>query len=119
MVAGQNNEVFGASREEDIEVLVDRIGGAAIPGRLVEPLLGRQQVEKLVHLGTQEGPTHLQMTQQAVRLVLGQDADPPDARIEAVRQREVDDAKLAAEEHGGLGAPVGQLLQPAAATTSE
>src|SRR5437588_12095573 len=59
------------------------------------------------------------MTQQAVRLVLGQDGDPADVRIEAVRQRKIDDAELAAEKHGGLGAAVGQLMQPAAAAAGE
>src|SRR5579862_7048115 len=59
------------------------------------------------------------MAQQAVRLVLGQDGDPADVRIEAVRQREIDDAELAAEEHGGLGAAVGQLMQPAPAAAGE
>src|SRR5215471_4665079 len=113
MVTSQYNKVFGIGRAENIEILVNCVGSAAIPGRLVEPLLSRQQVEKLIHLGTQKGPAHLQVTQQAVRLVLGQHTDPPDARIEAVRQSEVDDAKLTAKEHGRLGAPVGQLLQPA------
>src|SRR5437016_330476 len=59
------------------------------------------------------------MAQQAVRLVLGQDGDPADVRIEAVRQREIDDAELAAKENRGLGAAVGQLFQPAAAAAGE
>src|SRR3954467_12245720 len=59
------------------------------------------------------------MPQQAVRLVLAQDGNPPDVRVEAVRQDEIDDAELAAEEHRRLGAPVGQLLEPAAASTGE
>src|SRR3954470_17127270 len=59
------------------------------------------------------------MPQQAVRLVLAQNGDPPDVRVEAVRQNEIDDAELAAEEHRRLGAPVGQLLEPAAASAGE
>ena len=59
------------------------------------------------------------MAQQAVRLVLRQHRDPADVGIEAVRQREIDDAKFAAEEHRGLGAAVGQLLQPAATAAGE
>jgi hypothetical protein len=34
-------------------------------------------------------------------------------------EREVDDARLAAEEHRGLGAPVGQFHQPAAAPAGQ
>jgi len=81
---------------------------------IVEPLLRRQQIEKFVHLRTQKRPAHLQMPQQAVRFVLGEDSYAADVRIEAIRQREVDDAELAAEKHGGLGAAVGQLLEPTA-----
>ena len=119
MVAGQDDEVSRPGSLQNIEVLIDRVGGAAVPGRLVEPLLRRQQVEELAHFRAQKRPAHLQMAQQAVRLVLGQDPDPPDPRIEAVRQGEIDDAELAAEKHRGLGAPVGQLLQPAAAAAGE
>jgi hypothetical protein len=50
-----------------------------------------------------------------VRLVLRRHADAADAGIERVGQREIDDARLAAEIDGGLGAPVGQFLQAAAA----
>src|SRR5438067_738875 len=52
-------------------------------------------------------------------LILGQDGDAADVRIEAIRQREVDDAELAPEEHGWLGAPVSQLLEPAAAAARQ
>src|SRR5215831_15781467 len=112
VVTGQDDKVFGGSGAKDVEILVNCIRRAAVPSRLIEPLLGRQQVEKLVHLRTEERPAHLQMSQQAVRFVLGQDADPTDAGIEAVREGKVDNAELTAEKYGGLGAPVGQLLQP-------
>ncbi len=119
VVAGQDDEVFRAGGAEDVEVLEHGVGGAAIPGRLVEPLLRRQQVEKLAHFRAQKRPAHLQMAQQAVRLVLGQDGDAAHPRIEAVRQGEVDDAELAAKKNRRLGAPVGQLLEPAAAAAGE
>ena len=119
VIAGQNDEELRARRFQDVEILEHRVGGAAIPGRLVEPLLRRQQVEELVHLRAQKRPAHLQVPQQAVRLVLGQHGDPPDVRVEAVRQDEIDDAELAAEEHRRLGAAVGQLLEPAAAAAGE
>ena len=119
VVAGQDDKVFRAGGAEDVEVLEHGVGGAAIPGRLVEPLLRRQQVEKFAHFRAQKRPAHLQMAQQAVRLVLGQDGNAAHARIEAVRQGEVDDAELAAKKHRRLGAPVGQLLEAAAASAGE
>src|SRR3712207_8600121 len=42
-----------------------------------------------------------------------------DAAVERIRQSEVDDPRLAAEIDGRLGAPVGQLHQPAAAPAGE
>jgi hypothetical protein len=54
-----------------------------------------------------------------MRLVLGQDANPANTRIQTVRQREVDDPKFAAKKHSGLCPPIGQLLQPTASTTRE
>ncbi len=100
---------------DDVDVLVDGVGRALVPLRLGDALAGRQDVEALVALGAEEVPAALQVADQRVRLVLGRDADAADAGIERVRQREIDDARLAAEIDGGLGAPVGQLLQAAAA----
>ena len=45
-----------------------------------------------------------------MRLVLGQDADAADTRVDAVRQGKVDDAELAAEMHRGLGTPLCEIL---------
>jgi len=86
---------------------------------LVDALLRRQQIDEFVHLGLQEGPAALQVAQQAVALVLGDDANATDARIHAVREREIDDAELAAEIDRRLGARVGQVLQAAATAAGQ
>ena len=54
-----------------------------------------------------------------MRFVLAQDTNAPHPRIDAVGQCEIDDSKLAAKKHGRVGSPVGQLLEPAAATAGE
>ena len=90
-----------------------------IPLVLGDALARRQDVEALVALGAEEVPAALEMADQAVRLVLGGHRDAADAGVERVRQREVDDAGLAAEIDRGLGAPVGQLHQPAAAAAGQ
>src|SRR5262249_3275925 len=76
-------------------------------------------VEALIALGPQEIPATLQMTDQAVCLVLGGDTDVPNAGIECVGEREVDDARLASEIDRRLGAYVGELEQARAAPTGE
>ena len=83
------------------------------------PLLRRHQVDELLHAAVEEAPAALDVADQAVRLVLRGDADAPNAGVHAVGQREIDDAELAAERNGRLGAPVGELLQPAAASARE
>jgi hypothetical protein len=49
----------------------------------------------------EERPAALQVVYQPVRLVLGRDADAADARVEAVGEREIDDAEFPAEGDGG------------------
>src|SRR5438128_8320223 len=59
------------------------------------------------------------MPNQALRPVLRADADAADARVDTIRQREIDDAKGAAERHAGFCAPVGQWPESRAATARE
>ena len=90
-----------------------------VPLGLGDALAGRQDVEALVALGAEEVPAALQVADQAVGLVLGGHADAADAGVERVREGEVDDADLAAEVDRRLGAPVGQLHEPAAAAAGQ
>ena len=118
VVAGQHEHVLGRVAAQQIEVLVDRVGGALVPVRS-DALLGGQELDEIVEAAVEERPAPLHMANQALRLVLRADAHAPDAGIHAVRQREVDDAELAAERHRGLGPPVGQRAQPRAAAAGE
>ena len=51
---------------------------------------------------------------QEQRLILRQHADRIDARIDAIRQRKIDDSVFCAERNGRLGDVVRQCVQPAA-----
>jgi hypothetical protein len=119
VIAGQDDDVFRRVRLHDVQVLENGVGRAAVPPALVEPLLGWQEVNELVHLALQERPAALQVPEQAVRLVLCGDTDSPDARVQTVGQREVDDAELAAEVDRRLGTAVRELHEPAAAAASQ
>src|SRR5690606_719243 len=85
----------------------------------VGALLGGHDLDELVEAPVEEAPAALHVADEAVRLVLRADVDAADARIDAVREREVDDAELAAEGHGRLRAPVGELLEAAAPAARE
>src|SRR6202000_28397 len=111
----EHDDEARADRADDVEILEDRIRGAAVPA-VVDPLLGRPEIDELVELAAQEAPAALQVAQQRMRLVLRDDRNAPDAGVQAVREREVDDAVLAAEMHGGFDALVGQRAEPCAAT---
>ena len=115
MVTGQHHDVLGVAALDDVDVLVDGVGRATVPVFLVQALLGRQQVDHFVQFGAQKAPAALQMAQQRVRLVLGDDTHAADAGVDAVGQRKVNDAELAAKVHRRFGAAVGQLLQARAA----
>jgi hypothetical protein len=119
VVAGENDDVLRAVAAEDADVLVDRVGGAEVPLVLRHPLAGGQDVEAFVPLDLEERPAALQVADQAVRHVLGSDGNAADARVQCVRQRKIDDAGLAAEEHGRLGALVRELHEPAAPAAGE
>jgi len=119
VVAGQHHQVFRAVALDDVPVLVYGIGCSEVPLGFRDALAGRQDVEALVALGPQEVPAALQMTDQAVRLVLGGDTDVPDAGIERIGEREVDDARFAAEIDRRLGASVRELEQARAAPTGK
>ena len=102
VVAGEHQHVLGPVREQQVEILVHRIGGAAIP-LLADLLLRRNHFHELAELAAQEAPAALHVLDQRLRLVLREDGNLADAGVHAVGQHEVDDAELAAEGRGGLG----------------
>ena len=119
VIPGQNQHEVGFVGADDIQILVDGVGGPPIPRRLVDALLGRQQLHEFPEFAAQETPAALDVLDQGMRLVLGQHANPPDSRIDAVGQRKIDDPILSAEGGRRFGAPQGELFEPAAAATGE
>ena len=59
------------------------------------------------------------MVIQRARVVLGQDDDVVDQRVDAVREREIDDPVLAAEGNRGLRADAGEDREALAFATGE
>ena len=119
MVARQDDDIAGAVILDNVHVLVHGIGRAGIPHVLGHALGGRQHVKALVTFLAQEVPAARQVTDKAVRLILRRHRNTANARIDGIGQSKVDDARLAAEIDGRLGAPVGQFHQPRAAATGQ
>ena len=114
MVAGQHQHVTRMVQADDLQVLVERIGGAAIP-EVAHLLLRRDHLDELVELAAQVAPAALDVLDQRVRLVLRHDRDATDAGVDAVREHEVDDAELAAERRRRFATVIGQVLEALAA----
>jgi hypothetical protein len=82
-------------------------------------LARRQDIDEFVELVVQEIPAALDVVYQPMSHVLGRHADAPHTGIDAVAEREIDDAQRAGERHRRLGAPVSQLHKSTAATAGE
>ncbi len=120
VIAGQDQHEAWIVCANDVEVLVDGVRGAAVP-LTTDSLRSGQDFDEFSRSSArlEPGPAVQQMPDQRMRLVLGQYANAPDARVDAVRQREIDDAELAAEMEAWLGAPGRQVMQPRALPASE
>ena len=118
MVGRQHKNIGRVMAADNVDVLVNRVGRALVP-RAFHPLLRRQQFNEFVEFTAEEAPALLDMPDQRMRLVLREYADATNAGVDAVGEREIDDAELAAERHRRFGVPSGQILQPRAAAAGE
>ncbi len=84
-----------------VEVLVDGVGRAEIPV-LAHALLRAEDLDELAELVGDDAPSHADVTAERERFVLQGDEDLAQARIDAVAQREVDDAVRPAKVDGRL-----------------
>ena len=111
VVAGENEGELGAFAADGVDVLVDGVGGAHVPV-FADPLHGRQDFDKLAQLTAHDvAPAFTDMAVERERLVLRQDVDAAQIGVEAVGERDVDDAVDAAEGDGRLGAVARERIQ--------
>ena len=105
VVAGKDQDHIARVVLDDIEVLEHRVGGPAVPLRHSPAGDVRlEQLDTAVVPVEVPRPAEADVIVQRARVVLGQDDDVGDVRVDAVRQREVDDPVLAAERDGRLRA---------------
>ena len=77
----------------------------------LEPVrcMGGSSLEELAQLlGHDAGPAFADVPVERECLVLREDVDPAQAGVDAVGERDVDDAVVAAKWHGRLGAVAGE-----------
>ena len=115
VVAGQNHNAFGAFLFNRVDVLIHGVGGTLIPVG-VNPLLRWHHIDEFPQVAAEEPPpAQVDVTVQTHGLELRQQQHAPQATVQAIGQREIDDAVSPAERHGRLGAVSGQRLQSLAA----
>jgi len=95
--------VRGVVRTDEIEILVNRVGGSAVPVH-TDLLLSRDQFDELPQFSAQIAPAALNMLDEGLRLVLGQHGNLANAGIDAIREHEIDDAEFTAERSRGFAA---------------
>ena len=118
VIARQHDQVARVLAHDRIEVLVNRVGRALIPV-LADALLRRQDLDELAELLRHDAPAHADVAVQRERLVLRGDEDPPQPGVDAVAEREVDDAVRAAEVDRRLRALLRERVEPLAGAAGE
>ena len=117
VIAGQNENVFGAFAADGIDVLVHGVGGALIP-LLGDAHLRGKNFDVFAEPGERR-PARANMAIEAEGFVLGENKNPAQIGIDAVGKGDVDDAVESAEGHGRLGAVARQRPQAFALTAGE
>ena len=110
VVAGKNEDVVRLLAADRIDVLVNGVGGSLIPV-LRDAHLRRQDFDEFAE-AHQRGPAVADVAVEAKRLVLRENEDAAQVAVEAVGERDVDDAVDAAEGNGGLGAVARERPEP-------
>ena len=118
VIAREHDELPRVFSMDGIEILVHRVGGAEIPV-FADALLRTQDVDELAELVRDDAPAHAEVAAQRERLVLQGDEDLAEPRVDAVAQREIDDAVGAAEVHGRLGPFLRERIEPLAGASGQ
>jgi hypothetical protein len=119
VVAGEDEDVLGLFRADGVDVLEDGVGGALVPG-LGDALHGRKDLDELAEFRGDDGsPAFADVAIQREAFVLGEDVDVAQVRVDAVGQRDVDDAVLPGEGNGRFGAVARERKQPLACPASQ
>ena len=117
LVAGEDEDMARLLGADGIDVLVDRVGGALVPG-LGDALHGGKNLNELAQLaGHHRAPALADVPVERERLVLREDVNVAQVGVDAVGQCDVDDAVLAGEGDRGLGAIAREGKKPFASAT--
>ncbi|MPN27828.1 hypothetical protein SDC9_175262 [bioreactor metagenome] len=119
MVAAEDKDVFRVVLVDEVHVLVDGVGGAAVPFAALALHIGRQHEHAAVGQVQVPGLAGANVAVELQRLVLGQDTHHIDAGVGAVGERKIDNAIFPAKGHGGFCEGFCEQTQPRALSTCQ
>src|SRR6185436_12002466 len=102
MVAGKDQYILGSAPLKQIKVLINGVGGTAVPG-FSSPHLRRDHSDVVAHFCVVNGPAVAQVLLKRVRLILCEHQNSPQSGMKTVAQRKVDNPIAATEWHGRFG----------------
>ncbi len=118
VVARQHDHMARRLTGDGVEILKDGVRRAEVPV-LPDAFLRRQHLDELPELFRDDVPPHPDVAVERQRLVLGGDENAAESRVDAVAEREVDDAIRSAEIDRRLGALLGQGGEPLTSAARE
>ena len=111
LVAGEDDDILRVIAVDEGHVLVNGVRRTLIPVRAGGLLVGRQHMDAAVQAVKVPRLAVADILVEDERLVLGQNTDRVNVRIDTVGQREINDAVLAAKRHRRFGQLLGQRIQ--------
>ena len=117
VVGAEHADEIGVLVGDQVEVLVDRVGGSREPERTAAHL--RRHRRHVLAEQRREAPGLADVAVEAVALVLGEHDHLEQTGVGEVGQGEVDQPVAAGERHGRLGPVVGEWLESLALAASK
>ncbi len=117
VIAAQNEDVLRAFAADGINVLINGVRGAAIP-LFADAHLRRKNFDEFAEADDGR-PSGADVTAEAERLVLRENENAAEMRVDAIGESDVNDAVRGAEGNGGLGAVACKRPEALALTTRE
>ena len=119
MIGAEDHHVMRIGLFDQVDVLVDGVGGAAIPVLRGRAHLRGHGNDEVLFEHAAGGPAFAQMLQQTLALELDEYVDRINSGIGQVAENEIDDAITSSEGNRGLGPLLGQRREARASSTGQ
>src|ERR1035438_6667767 len=119
VIAAEDGYNVGIGLLDQVDVLINGVGRALIPGFVLGAHLCRHRDDELILQQASELPALAEVLQQGLAAELGEHIDGVDPRVDEVAQHEVDNPVLASKRDGRFGPFIGKRSQPRSLAAGE